>query len=58
MPYKIRVTSEQKVVGREPIASYRQHQVIKVGYLQQCPHFERETSPCIYMQSNKIHKVF
>lgn len=40
----IGIAPVQKIVGRGLITSYRQQQLIIVGYLQQCPHFERETS--------------
>jgi hypothetical protein len=42
--YNIGTAPVQKIVGRGLITSYRQHQLIIVGYLQQCPHFETETS--------------
>ena len=44
MTYNIGIAPVQEIVGRGLITSYRQHQIIIVGYLQQCPHFERETS--------------
>lgn len=42
--YNIGIAPVEQIVGRGLITSYRQHQLIIVGYLQQCPHFERETS--------------
>jgi len=42
MTYNIGIAPVQKMVGRGFITSYRQHQlIIVVGYLQQCPHFEK-----------------
>jgi hypothetical protein len=44
MTYNIGIAPVQKIVERGLITSHRQHQLIIVGYLQQFPHFERETS--------------
>jgi hypothetical protein len=42
--YNIGIAPVKKAVGKGLITSYRQQQLIIVGYLQQCPHFEREIS--------------
>lgn len=41
MTYNIRIATAQNLVWRGPIASYRHHKLIIVGYLRQCPHVQR-----------------